>query len=275
LTGLAAISAHNGWAIAIAGACIVMVGLSVLSFIISQLPRIVGCFEKRKISDTSSDSEGAAEEKPKVPEVSLTDMEQTVAAYEPLIEELGQPFSLKALYESSGAKGYPHIHLTVKSLREAGKLVPQGDGMFLWDPEGTVLSEEPLPETTSPTESVESETLAENPAPNAVAAPEAPAADPAPAPAVVQAPQAPAVPAPKTQAAAPVGGAVMTAPMPGMIIRYEKQEGETVSEGETVVVLEAMKMENALPAFVSGTITAINFASGDAVAKADVLCVIG
>jgi oxaloacetate decarboxylase alpha subunit/pyruvate carboxylase subunit B len=42
-----------------------------------------------------------------------------------------------------------------------------------------------------------------------------------------------------------------------------------------VVVLEAMKMENALPAPVGGTIKAVNFASGDSVQKNDVLAVIG
>ncbi|MBW2251015.1 MAG: acetyl-CoA carboxylase biotin carboxyl carrier protein subunit, partial [Deltaproteobacteria bacterium] len=61
----------------------------------------------------------------------------------------------------------------------------------------------------------------------------------------------------------------------GMIVKYEKQVGDAVSEGETVVVLEAMKMENALPAPASGTIKAINFSSGDSVKKNDVLCVIG
>jgi oxaloacetate decarboxylase alpha subunit/pyruvate carboxylase subunit B len=63
--------------------------------------------------------------------------------------------------------------------------------------------------------------------------------------------------------------------MPGMIVDYEKKVGDAVTEGETVVVLEAMKMENALPAPCSGTIKAINFNSGDSVAKNDVLCVIG
>ena len=67
----------------------------------------------------------------------------------------------------------------------------------------------------------------------------------------------------------------MKAPMPGMIVRYEKQVGDAVSQGETVLILEAMKMENALQAPVGGTIKAINFASGDSVAKDDVLCVIG
>jgi pyruvate carboxylase subunit B len=63
--------------------------------------------------------------------------------------------------------------------------------------------------------------------------------------------------------------------MPGMIVSYEKEVGDAVSEGETVVVLEAMKMENALPAPVSGTIKAINYKSGDSVSKNDVLCTIG
>jgi oxaloacetate decarboxylase alpha subunit/pyruvate carboxylase subunit B len=63
--------------------------------------------------------------------------------------------------------------------------------------------------------------------------------------------------------------------MPGMIVKYEKNVGDTVKAGETVVILEAMKMENALPAPAGGTVKTINFSSGDSVAKNDVLCVIG
>jgi oxaloacetate decarboxylase alpha subunit/pyruvate carboxylase subunit B len=63
--------------------------------------------------------------------------------------------------------------------------------------------------------------------------------------------------------------------MPGMIVSYAKGVGDSVEAGETVVVLEAMKMENALPAPCAGTIKAINFSSGDSVAKNDVLAVIG
>jgi len=72
-----------------------------------------------------------------------------------------------------------------------------------------------------------------------------------------------------------VEGVPLIAPMPGTIINYEKQLGDKVQEGETVVILEAMKMENALPAPVSGVISVINFKSGDSVARGDVLCVIG
>ncbi len=112
--------------------------------------------------------------------------------------------------------------------------------------------------------------------PGAVPAAPAPAA-PAPAPAA--APAAPAAPAPAEKAepapAAAAEGTPMTAPMPGMIVSYEKNVGDEVAEGDTVLVLEAMKMENALAAPCGGTIKAINFSSGDSVGKGDVLAVIG
>jgi len=103
-------------------------------------------------------------------------------------------------------------------------------------------------------------------APAAAPAPAAPAKAPA---AEEKAPEA--APAP----AAAVEGTPLNAPMPGMIISYEKNVGDSINEGETVVILEAMKMENALPAPASGTIKSINFSSGDSVAKGAVLCVIG
>jgi oxaloacetate decarboxylase alpha subunit/pyruvate carboxylase subunit B len=123
-------------------------------------------------------------------------------------------------------------------------------------------------------------------APAPAAAPAAPAAPAGPAPAAPKpAAPAPAAPAPAATAAAPkaaapaaVGdadGTPLTAPMPGMIVKYEKEVGDSVEKGETVLILEAMKMENALPAPVSGTIKAIGFSSGDSVAKNAVLAVIG
>ncbi|MBU0985987.1 MAG: pyruvate carboxylase subunit B, partial [Proteobacteria bacterium] len=102
----------------------------------------------------------------------------------------------------------------------------------------------------------------------AVSAP-SPSARPAPA---APAPLKSASPAPP---AAAVEGTPLKAPMPGMIVRYEKTVGDVVSKGDTVVVLEAMKMENALKTPVDGTIKAINFKSGDSVAKDAVLCVVG
>ena len=101
-----------------------------------------------------------------------------------------------------------------------------------------------------------------------------PAAAPA-APAAAK-PAAPAAEPPAAaKPAAAVEGTPVTAPMPGMIISYAKNVGDAIEEGDTVLILEAMKMENALPAPASGTIKAINFASGDSVAKGAVLAVIG
>jgi pyruvate carboxylase subunit B len=105
-----------------------------------------------------------------------------------------------------------------------------------------------------------------------VAAPVArPAAAPAPKPAAAAAP-APAA-APK---AAPVeGGTVLESPMPGMVIRYEVKVGDKVEAGDVVMILEAMKMENSLPAPVAGTVKSINCKEGQSVQKGDVLAVIG
>lgn len=116
------------------------------------------------------------------------------------------------------------------------------------------------------------------PAPAAApAAPSAPAVPPAApaAPAPKPAPPTPAASAPKAKPAADAGsGTPVLAPMPGVIVKYEKNVGDTVNAGDAVVVIEAMKMENILPATADGTITAINFKSGDSVAKDDVLATI-
>jgi pyruvate carboxylase subunit B len=107
-------------------------------------------------------------------------------------------------------------------------------------------------------------------------APKAPAAPAAPKPAAPAEPSpAPSKPKISAPAAEGVEGTKLLAPMPGMIIRYLKEVGDTVNKGETVVILEAMKMENALQAPADGSVKAINFSSGDSVAKDDILCVIG
>ncbi|SLM31616.1 Pyruvate carboxylase subunit B [Desulfamplus magnetovallimortis] len=126
------------------------------------------------------------------------------------------------------------------------------------------------------------------PAPAVAAPAPQPAASPAPAGAVpppVQAAAAPppppkpaSKPAPKKAAPAPAAasgsGAQVKSPMPGMIIKYLKNVGDAVKKGETVVILEAMKMENALPAPADGSITAINYGSGDSVPKDAILAVV-
>ncbi len=64
------------------------------------------------------------------------------------------------------------------------------------------------------------------------------------------------------------------APMPGLVINVPFEVGATVERGQTVVVLEAMKMENDLSTPLSGTITAIRVNKGQTVNQGDVLVVV-
>jgi len=57
----------------------------------------------------------------------------------------------------------------------------------------------------------------------------------------------------------------ITAQMAGRIIDLKVNEGDTVAEGQTVIVLESMKMEMPITAPISGTVKSVNFAAGDAV----------
>ncbi len=79
----------------------------------------------------------------------------------------------------------------------------------------------------------------------------------------------------KATPAADTDGTLLLAPMPGMIVKYLVNEGDSVKMGDAVVVLEAMKMENSLTAPADGVVKSIKFGSGDSVAKGAVLCVIG
>ena len=114
---------------------------------------------------------------------------------------------------------------------------------------------------------VEIETVAEAAAPaapKAVAAPQPkPAAAPAPAPAPVPAP-----------AAAPVGGNKINSPLPGSVISVAVTEGQAVKKGDTLLVLESMKMENPILADCDGTVSKIAVAPGQSVMQDDLLVVI-
>jgi pyruvate/oxaloacetate carboxyltransferase/biotin carboxyl carrier protein len=96
---------------------------------------------------------------------------------------------------------------------------------------------------------------------------------PAPKPAT-PAPNQAAPVAPPAPTVAVEGGTPIVSPMPGMFVKYEKQIGDKVKHGESVLVLEAMKMYNNIPSPVDGTLVAAPFASGANVGKGDVLAVI-
>ncbi|MBL7904980.1 MAG: pyruvate carboxylase subunit B [Bacteroidales bacterium] len=66
----------------------------------------------------------------------------------------------------------------------------------------------------------------------------------------------------------------MLAPIPGMLVEYRSKTGDAVKAGDTVVVIEAMKMMNNLKAPVDGIVSCVNFKPGDSVSKNDVLLVL-
>lgn len=76
-----------------------------------------------------------------------------------------------------------------------------------------------------------------------------------------------------TAGAAEAAGAV-TAIMPGLIIKILKKEGERVEIGDTILILEAMKMQNDIQAKVAGTVQQMNVKQGDNVEMRQVLCII-
>ena len=95
----------------------------------------------------------------------------------------------------------------------------------------------------------------------------APIAAPAPQPAAAPVQAAPAAAAP---AAKPAGaGEKVASPLPGVIIEISVKEGQQVKAGQKVAILEAMKMENEIPAPKDGTITEIHVHKGDTLQEGD------
>ena len=87
-------------------------------------------------------------------------------------------------------------------------------------------------------------------------------------------PSAAKTPAAQPAAAAAVSGHAIKTPLPGVIIDVKVNVGDTVAKGQTVVILEAMKMENNINADREGKVTAIQVAKGDTVADGAVLIVL-
>lgn len=99
------------------------------------------------------------------------------------------------------------------------------------------------------------------------------AAAPAPAPA-----PAPAAPAAAPKAAVPkavTGGDPVKAPMPGNILDVKVKVGDQIAAGTVVCILEAMKMENEIPAPKAGKVLAVNIVKGATVNAGDPLVVLG
>lgn len=92
------------------------------------------------------------------------------------------------------------------------------------------------------------------------------------APAAAPAAETPAAPA---ATSGPGAGTPVKAPLPGVVTKILVSAGQAVKKGDTVVVLEAMKMENNITAEADGSITGICVSAGDSVMEGTTLITIG
>ena len=136
--GFEAITAHNGWAMAFAGALIVFAGLVVLSTAISQIHKILMLLDKKSpsfVENTAPPENDVPEIKSdlSIPQHFPVDLKEVANLYQPLVEEIGETFFLSDLYEISRKNNFPHPHITFTAFRESGILLPQGEGVFTWN----------------------------------------------------------------------------------------------------------------------------------------------
>jgi len=109
--------------------------------------------------------------------------------------------------------------------------------------------------------------------PTITVSPRASAVAPSPTPSTtIKAP--PKVEEKKAPPAAVAEGTQVLAPMPGMVIRYLVSVDDKVKAGDTLLILEAMKMQNNISAPVDGVVKVISFGPGDSVNNGDILAVI-
>ena len=137
--GFVNITSNNGWAMAAVGATIVFSGLVVLSFVISQIHKLLKLWDDReKLIERFKKTAPAAAVVEKVDtsvyeERHLPSADELAGIYQPLIEELGEPFKLSQLFEIANKNDLPHPHLSIQRLQDAGLLVAGGDGTFTWN----------------------------------------------------------------------------------------------------------------------------------------------
>lgn len=118
---------------ALVGAMIVFSGLIILSFAIAQLHKVLKLIDKKK---SPANLQAPAAQAP--PNVSaavvgvLTDPAALAEAYDGLAKELGETFQLADLYALALRDDLPHPHLSIRRLREAQRLLSQGEGVFAW-----------------------------------------------------------------------------------------------------------------------------------------------
>jgi biotin carboxyl carrier protein len=83
------------------------------------------------------------------------------------------------------------------------------------------------------------------------------------------------VPAPAVGKPAPAGAGYISAPIPGLILDIPVKVGEKVEAGDTIIIIEAMKMENNIVSDVAGTVREIKMQKGSHVKTGELIMIIG
>lgn len=134
--GFENIAMNNGWSQAFVGATTVMIGLVILSLAISQIHKLVDFWERRTRATETAEAGAASkaqEGKVSPPLRCPADIKETADLYQALVNQLGPSFELRELYQRAAEFDFPHPHITIRCLREAGVLMPEGEGRFRWN----------------------------------------------------------------------------------------------------------------------------------------------
>ncbi len=136
LTGLDAISAANGWAIAVVGVTIVFTGLVLLSLAISQLHKILQMWEDRRrlMEQVSNKWKPRLQTEQKIESApNAHDIKETAKQAKILVQFIGEPFPLPKLLELSGSCGIFKPYSTINALVLNKYLIPDGRGYYRWN----------------------------------------------------------------------------------------------------------------------------------------------
>ena len=136
MLGLQAISAQNGWQYAFLGVCIVFSGLVLLSFVLSQLHKMLNLWENRssvgKLLKARWKSETMVSEPDTSKSEQSSDLMESKRQYQMLVERIGQPFALPRLLRLAERSGLHRPHATINELLRAGVILPDNTGYFTW-----------------------------------------------------------------------------------------------------------------------------------------------
>ncbi len=135
--GIEAINANNGWAISVVGITIVFTGLVVLSFVISQLHKVISLFENPQkikrwfVREKKADK---AVETQDPPGLILTEEQKEITKqFALLARTMEAHFSLPRLLHLSQISGVKNPHSNLNVLLKSAIIFPNGEGLFCWD----------------------------------------------------------------------------------------------------------------------------------------------